>query len=375
MVLVIAEHKSGNDDFGTMSPALTREHSQDVADSKVDIHKNRLAITTASVINSLSSSLIFPQCRDEGDSIESRNYSNAARVDGCSTDDRSIVKNGVTRVSTNGNTNNGDSDSSFVTESNTEKMTPRILHSSINAAIGLTNAAVTRTLDCAGVQITQQSTTHAASCSSSLPFAASPIGGVPKIVDMVDEHDDLEKKISSTIKRISHLQGILVARYSKRQIKHYVSKQQKLLLDYKSRGPHATLPPVNRTTDSGTACNNVISTAAAGLAASCNVNCTSIPESVGNLLPVEPVSYSSTLTNDPSNKPDIGRIPPNPTLPADSKNRVRLQTSVGTMSSNLRQMQADVDSDVTESSSGEDTDCDITVVDNLPHSGIPYHDL
>lgn len=325
MTTVIAEANNSNHDCDTMSPALTRDHNQDVVNATAECSQLGISAKKTALIDSLQSSFQYSESNvKENGSTPSKcketriSLANDVEIFVKKKDTESNVSN-----SPNDNANNNSSPvhGSGLDSANT--MTPRVVFPCLKSAVA------SLTIESSGTSLFG----HLPVITSGNISGDSTSAKV-SLSDVNAQHDSMERKISNVVKRIARLQSILATRQGQKQLKDFVLDQHAL--------------PVDNTS------HNVLESS---LAASSTAS-----ERAFNRIDDAP---SVGLTILPHRSPDrdidvaignskVSSIPST----SGSTDKSWLQDDVCVMLHNLKQMQTDVDSDVTDSSSGEDTSDD-----------------
>lgn len=316
-----------------MSPALTRENSKDV-DSKEDFCQSNLATNAASIVSSLTKPFFFQQ------SVKDGNESINGKINDTKLTQTS--SNGKFTVDVKATASNGHGDHSDDDRTSTDStMTPRIVLQCISAASSK-SASVSQNVEAHGGQL------HKNSMS---PLLTSKLSGrpdlksiAPSIEDVSKKQTQMEREICDVLKRITHLQGILATRHSKQQIKGFVESCMSVASQNSPGSTHSSIPleVMNSPPDAPSIRNQLIShnmgVCENSSAYTCKVEklFESTEDGLEHIRLKIPDRASSSSTN--------------PTV------KKKIETDIKMSSSSLRQLQMDIDSEVTDSSSGDDMD-------------------
>ncbi|XP_067934832.1 KAT8 regulatory NSL complex subunit 1-like isoform X2 [Watersipora subatra] len=220
-------------------------------------------------------------------------------------------------------------------------MTPRIVLQCISAASSK-SASVSQNVEAHGGQL------HKNSMS---PLLASKLSGrpdlksiAPSIEDVSKKQTQMEREICDVLKRITHLQGILATRHSKQQIKGFVESCMSVASQNSPGSTHSSIPleVMNSPPDAPSIRNQLIShnmgVCENSSAYTCKVEklFESTEDGLEHIRLRLPDRASSSSTN-----PNVKK---------------KIETDIKMSSSSLRQLQMDIDSEVTDSSSGDDMD-------------------
>lgn len=369
MTKIIAQRSNSNNECDRMSPALTVEHTQDVVDAAVECSQTSSNTKPTPLRNGSSQkSYIFPESHDANNDTFSRSYIDQSSIY-CSSDTseeiNSLKKCNVHKVCSvgNSNINASHSNGSILSHAN-GGMTPRVVLPSINTATAAQKSvAVVRTIDSGSVGLCKNAATT--SCTDT---GITRSVDVPKISDIVSQRHNMEHDVSTLFRRITHLQGILSTRHCKQQLQNFIANPRKSTRNIVDHS--LTYSPLGDNKLNAPICVPAFKTAI-------QTSCT-LPSAVITTenLNTEPQTGPHTLTHKVS---QIGACADNKQTSRSSLvngggGKSTLEGSVGMMSSSLKQMQVDIDSEATDSSSGDDTDEDTDGCPNL-HSLIdaPCH--
>lgn len=294
MNTVIAQKGTSND-YDVMSPALTQEKSQDVVEFKQELGATHQTTTTDSLctVNHIDKN---------GESCK-------------------LMPENYISFSTNGSTNS--TVNNIVPGCN---MTPRIILPSSNTLLD------TKTIEYRGI-----------SHSPSPPFTYSGIDenmiakpsiidhiplektkSLPSILDLTANQYELENRISAAIKRARHLQCSLSNGHSKYQLTDFVEDQCTRFNDRSVNNSQQLKMSVT------------------------------VPDELHSMSTTTLVELVQRMQTDTCPMPtsDISKT----LFTVETDEKQRLQKVAGVLSSNLKTVMADIDSDATASSSGGETD-------------------
>lgn len=343
-----------SNDSSDMSPALTRENSQDVDDNVAKTADLLAKYKTVTLSGSLAHSLILNSeevihTEEESENVDLSKFAttySSRKAKGSSLKYDSVSKFDRAPLNTNGN---HETDVRFTDK---EEMTPGINPADIGAENG-----VPHTSQCAvtpsEVNTDDNMTSNIAilahcskqscvtegimSVESSTPLPQEQIAvdkqlTIPEMTELTDQHHGIATQTAAVIRRIRHLQSLVATRHTRQQLMTFVEHQRKMSMAHSDHaGPstsHSVLTMSNATTED----LNSMSTTAL----------------------VEWVQRMHGTNKNTDKKPKEKRKRQTYTMRMLDKKRV--QETTGVLSSKIKRLHESIDSDATASSSGGETD-------------------